>query len=505
MKKILYLILSITLFLGISACQDFEELNIDPNNPTEVVTTALISGVEKAMLDDIYDNWFSGRQSLLYSQYWAQRNYTEEDRYQIRESVNNSYFYYLYQHSATLNRIIKLNTDEATAAEMSPFGPNANQIAAARTLKAWLFLLITDTWGSVPYSESGKLVDAVYQPKYDAQQTIYTDLLKELKEAAAAFDEDEPAFTGGDHIFDGDASQWKKFANSLRCRVAIHLSKTDPNWKTYISEAVAGGVFESNADNAVYTYSASAPNECNFYRGFFVEGRNDFTITRPFADILKGQRDTLNNKQHPWEGTIDPRLSIYTTPRGSNYIGIPYGIASSEVTAAMRNTAPTWYTAAPPLCLHSNFAVPLMTYAELQFILSEYNGFSATEYEEGIRASLDYWSTSDGIEISADDVDAYVTAVSPVTAEKVAIQKYIDLYMNGTEAWTEYRRTGYPTQLLKPDEISCKAANGTDIKFNPLSDTKGDILARVKYPTNESTLNGASFEEAIQTIFRWNK
>ena len=71
--------------------------------------------------------------------------------------------------------------------------------------------------------------------------------------------------------------------------------------------------------------------------------------------------------------------------------------------------------------------------------------------------------------------------------------------MNGTEAWTEYRRTGYPTQILKPGEISC-ISDGETLKFTTLSDTKGDIISRVKYPTNESTLNKTSFDAAVANL-----
>jgi hypothetical protein len=501
MKKLLYKILSISLLIGLLAsCKDFEELNTDQNNPSEVPSNMVMAGVEKRIMDYVYDVWFGGRQNLLYSQYWAQRNYTEEDRYQIRESVNNNYFNTLYLAIASLDDVIKLNTEEATADKMSAYGTNANQIAAAKTLKAWLLLLMTDTWGDIPYSEIGKLTEGIYFPKYDSQEDIYKALLTELKTAADAFDVDESAFTSGDNIYDGDALKWKKFANSLRCRIAIHLSKVDSQWKTYISEAVSSGIFTSNDDNAVYKYSSVAPNQCYFYIGFFVEARNDFTIARPFVDILKGQRDTLNNKSHPWEDVIDPRLAIYTTSRNGRYIGMPYGIENGA-TSTPRGLAPDWGSGTIPLCLKADFAVPLITYAEIQFILSESKGFSVVEYEEGVRASIDYWSELDGTSIPDADIDAYVTSVSKtVNAESVALQKYIDLFMNGTEAWVEYRRTGYPTQLLKPDEISYVTSAGLALKFEPLSDTKGDIIARVKYPTNESTLNGVSFEAAVAKL-----
>ena len=108
---------------------------------------------------------------------------------------------------------------------------------------------------------------------------------------------------------------------------------------------------------------------------------------------------------------------------------------------------------------------------------------------------------------------AYLEAVvdqGGVNAETVAIQKYIDLYTNGTEAWTEIRRTGYPAQLTRPGEIIAGAAEndvvlgedatGEDVLFRPLSETKGLIIARVKYPTNESTVNGEHFNAAVAQL-----
>lgn len=500
MKKILYSFFSIVLILGaVTSCQDMETVNLDPNNPSYMQSNMLMAGTTKRIIDYAYDNWFGGRQCLVYSQFWSQRSYTEEDRYQIREGVNNNYFIYFYQAVAGFDKIIEMNTGD-TAEEMSAFGDNNNQIAAAKIMKAWVFLVATDTWGSIPYSEASKLAESVFYPKYDDQKDIYSALIKELTEAAGMINVNAPAFNGGDNIYNGDASKWKKFANSLKCRIAIHMSKVDPNWKTYVSEAISSGVFQSNADNALYYYTSENPNQNRFWRAIFVDSRNDFTISRPFVDLLKGQRDTLNNKAHPWEGVVDPRLYIYTNDRNGEYIGLPYGIKSSEQTSAMRNLAPTWDVNVP-LPIRPDFAVPLMTYAEVQFILSEYNGFSEAEYKEGINASLDHWSTLNGTPLDAAEKAAYIDAVSKnINAETVTLQKYIDLYMNGTEAWTEYRRTGYPTQLIHPNDISCLNADGAELRFEPLSDTKGGIVCRVKYPTNESTLNNKNFLDAVSRL-----
>lgn len=510
MKNIfkLFAVLGLSAMMTVS-CLDSNEINVDPNNPQEVPSNMLMNGTEKWIVDNIYDNWFSGRQCLVYAQYWAQRNYTEEDRYQIRESVNNSYFNYLYMGVGNLIKVEKLNTDEATAALNSAYGANCNQIAAAKILKCWLMGVITDTWGAVPYSDVAKLEsDGQFYCKYDDQKSLYATLIAELQAAVAMIDEDEPAFTSGDTIYDGDASLWKKFGNSLICRFAIHISKVDPSWKSLIAKAVSSGVFESNDDSACYPYVSSGSDYCKFYEGYYVDGRNDFTIAKPLCDILKGQRDTLNNKQHPWEGTVDPRLAMYTTPSGGDYNGIPIGAPSADMSGIRSRTAtPSWY-GNPPAQLDPDFTIPLMTYAELQFILSEYNGFSNEEFQEGIAASIEYWADVTGSDVSSDEIDEYIAAVGDANAEKVAVQKYIDLFLNGTEAWTELRRTGYPEQLVRPGEktfrylIDAKdpSKGSRDINFEPLSEVKGDFIARVKYPTNESTLNGANWKDAVSKL-----
>lgn len=513
MKKTYTLALMGVIAAGLSSCQDLEDVNVSPNAPDNVTTNLLISGTEKYAVDYIYDNWFSGRQCLVYSQQWAQRNYTEEDRYQVRESVNNNYFNYLYRCYSNISKIIELNSDEANYDANSVYGDLDNQDNIARILRAWVMSVITDTWGSVPYSEIGKLEsEGVMYCKYDAQADIYAGLIKELTEAAAALDESKDAFTSGDNIFGGDVTKWKKFAGSLKCRLAIHLSKSDPNWKTYIAEALESGVMESNDDGAYYTYSTSGSEYCKFYEGWYVDGRNDFTITRELCDILKGQPDTLNSKSHPFEGVVDPRLYVYTTGFGGKsgsdavYQGMPYGVKSSQ-SSAVRNqlSTPNWYTY-PPAHLAADYAIPIMTYAEQKFIECEYNGFSADDYKAGVVASLEAWTGDADVETTYAD---YLTAVTgTVNAETLALQKYIDLYLNGTEAWTEIRRTGYPEQLLRPGEIAAayfvtdkttkKVTEVRYYNFEPLSEVHDDIIAKVKYPTNESTLNGPNFSEALQ-------
>lgn len=500
MKKIVKYTLIGSLCFAAVSCSDQEAMNVNPNAASNVPSNMVMNAAEKWTMDNIYDNWFSGRQCLVYSQQWSQRNYTEEDRYQIRESVNNSYFKYMYMGLNNFQKVINMNTDEATKDASSAYGANCNQIAAAMIMKVWLADLMTDTWGSIPYSEALKLEsDGVLYAKYDDQKDIYDQLMKELTEAVNMIDEDETAFISGDVIYGGDASKWKKFGNSLKCRLAIHMSKVDSNWKSYIAEALASGVMESNDDAAKFQYSNAGSEYCKFYEGFYVDRRNDFAINKVLADLLKGQPDTLNVKSHPWEGVIDPRIHIFTVDDGiwnGMCVATQTGVQAKLFT---QDGVASWYHNQPPI-LYKTFAVPLMTYAELKFIIGEYNGFSVEDYQEGVLASIDYWYNVMGEAFDPDEVEAYLAAVSAnVDAEAYAIQKYIDLYANGTEAWTEIRRTGYPNQIVRPGE-ACAALGDVIYYFEPLSDTKGDIISRVKYPTDESTLNSSSWNAAVAKL-----
>lgn len=504
MKKLIKYTLIGSICLTAVACSDQETMNVNPNVAATVPSNMIMNGAEKWTMDNIYDVWFSGRQCLVYAQQWSQRNYTEEDRYQIRESVNNSYFKYMYMGLNNFQKVINMNTDEATKNASSAYGANCNQIAAAMIMKVWLADLMTDTWGSIPYSEALKLeTDGVLYAKYDDQKELYAQLIKEVTEAVNMIDESESAFTSGDVIYNGDASKWKKFGNSLKCRLAIHMSKVDSSWKTYIQEALASGVMESNDDAAKFQYTATGTEYCKFYEGYFVDGRNDFAINRTLADLMKGQRDTLNVKSHPWEGVIDPRIHVYTVDDGiwnGMCVATQTGI---QARLFKQDGVKSWYAYQPPV-LAKTYAVPLMTYAELKFIIGEYNGFSANDYKEAVEASIAYWYDVMGKTPDDDEVATYVDAVCKnVNAEAYAIQKYIDLYTNGTEAWTEIRRTGYPEQIVRPGEICgmYKTDDGEEAyEFTPLSEVKGDIISRVKYPTDESTLNSENWKAAVAKL-----
>ncbi len=528
MKKIIYVALSLGMLL--TACtKDFEEYNSDPNNPGKVTTASLLTNAQKAILNHTRDEWWGGRQVFLYSQYLAQRNYTTESRYQIRQNTNNSYWRYIYTDIMDLVEIIRLNTDEQTKVEASVYGSNKNQIAVAKILKVYAMQILTDTYGSIPYSEAFN-IDEYPSPAYDPQESIYSGFIKELTDASVMIDEEQTAFVSGDIIYGGDASKWKKFANSLKLRVAIRMKNVaGSNWQTYFDEAVDAGVFESNADNALFSYIGSDPNNSPMYDAYRTDGRNDFTVSKQFVDILKGVDDTVNTKVNPFNSLLDPRLAVFISDENvkeygdgdaSKIFGTPYGVTSSDV-SSFEGLTPDLYSNLG-IFNQPNAKLVYMTYAEVCFLISERNNWEQTNYDKGVAASLDMWgafanelygwSASRFSEYQADAAN-YIAGLPKLTgnseedADMVITQKYINGFMDGNEAWAEIRRTGYPSMLVRPGEITYKGPLVTDedtkeqvaLIFKP-SINVSEIMPRLTYPFEEQTLNEENYKKAASAI-----
>ena len=139
-----------------------------------------------------------------------------------------------------------------------------------------------------------------------------------------------------------------------------------------------------------------------------------------------------------------------------------------------------------------------MEYAEVQFLLSEANGWNQTNYINGVQASMERWN------IDSDKIADYVNSLPAASQENVMTQKYIALFMQPAESWAEYRRTGYPNTLLMPGQtaqLNYPTASGdTSYVFTPLIDGLTDLPTRIFYPTNVQTLNTANYNEAAAAL-----
>jgi hypothetical protein len=451
----------LVVLLATTACDDFKDfgdVNLSPNNPSVASTASLLTGaiasvgaVATAMVP------------ALYTQQFGDVTYLEESRY---KTVFFSYAGFYTGPLNSLNNIIKLNTDPATAVSAAANGSNANQIAVARILKAFFFLNITDRWGDAPYSQALKGAEN-FSPAFDSQQAIYTDLFKELKEAQAQFD--GGATVKGDIMLAGNATRWKKFANSLRAIMALRLSKIDAaKGKAELVAALADGVISANAENVTYKYLKDANYESPLYNNYITGNRKDFAVSNIMVDYLVK--------------TADPRIAVFADKATSSlvYKGVPVGVSTAskaqDVSLASAKIAA------------QDAAVSVVTNAQMLFTQAEAaklgwtTGNAKQLYEDAVKASMQQWGayTTDAAfatYIAGADV-AYTDAKA---LELIGTQKWVSLFYMGYEAWAEWRRTGFPTlaAAVKPLNAS------------------GQIPRRQAYPTTEPTLNKVNYEAVV--------
>lgn len=502
----------LTALLGtfiLSSCDNgFDEMNSNPNNPEIVPTYTIFNSATKRLMDETRDEWVSGRMVLPWLQYSAQSNYVEEDKYQYRVSTGDQAWNNIYRSINNFKTIIALCEDPKTAPQMSQYGDLQAQIGAARIMMAYSFSELANYFGDVPYwSYGGKAntnfqgldIDTYPQPIYTKQADIFKDVLNELKEAEAQIGSTVTVFTKGDQIYQGNAALWKKFANSLRLKLANQVKDVLPTAQSDIQDAIAKGVFTSNSDNAAQAYGNSSIEGSPFWRAFFTgDNRTDFFINNQFVKLLKGESGTYGK---------DPRLTKFVAPLGtskadaasgkyvetddySNYQGMPYGLPADRLSANNPFKNLSMYSKD---IFSPTYGEILMEYAEVEFILSEVNGWSQANYEKGVQASMDKWG------VSATKSAAYIAALPAANKENVITQKYVALFMQPQTAWVEYRRTGYPTGdiLLLPGKTGYEL-DGTPYVFTPLVDGMTDVPSRIAYPLAEQTVNTNNWTEAVK-------
>jgi hypothetical protein len=464
MKKIIALI---TTAVSLVSCDKFDDTNVSPTQLTEASTKALLTNSQQSISDLVFGNVASSRLAALYVQHLSEGPYPGPSLYNDRNlSFSTWYTGPLYN----LQTIIAYNNEGSEAANGN--GSKNNQIAVARILKAYYYLLMTDKWGDIPYTDALKGNES-YAPVYDKQQSIYNDLFKELTEAAAQINEAE-AKVVGDVIFNGNMSSWKRFANTMRMVMGLRLSvKDQAKGKTEYASALAAGVISSNAQNMSYTFITGDPNNYNpWYNNYTVSNRNDYAISKTLTDYMEPKND--------------PRLPIYGEVLAGNVVkGLTYG----------RNVAvniPAAYSRIGDYFRDQGSSMPIFNYAQVLFMRAEAaklgyeaGGDAAAEqfYKDAIKASWEQYGV-----FNQAAYDAYIllpdVAFSAATGHKQIItEKWVHMYLNSWESWNDWRRTGFP--VLTP------AVDAIDPRGIPL---------RLGYPTNEVSLNSTNYLAAVAAL-----
>ena len=384
-----------------------------------------------------------------------------------------------------LNEIIKINSDENLKADALAFGGNSNQIAVAKIMRSYYLHYITDRWGALPWSEAFQGI-AFPQPKFDAQEELYDYMFAEIDEALSLVNS-QPGPVG-DIILNGDMNKWKMFANTLKMTMALRISDANASLaKTKFEQAVAGGVVSDNDENILFTFGTDENSDSPWEDRFF--SRVDYVLSNTMAESLRSN--------------LDPRLFKYVEPSrdgsttatnfpgdiDAKYVGAPHGAVNGNV---QDYSLPSTNVTGIP-----NYQSPIYTSAQVKFSLAEAklkgwnvgSGTTSSLFKEGIEDSMSFW----GVEQA--DIDAYTAAHTTSTLSEIAYEKWVALYLNGPEAWAEWRRLDMPA--LTP------SASAQDKRI-PVRDAY-DSSVEDNNPTNYAAVVAAQGADDLHTKLWWDK
>lgn len=506
-------ILLASLLAGISSCtKNFETYDTSPTSLTTAQTLEALPSAFGPLEQNIYHNYQTAQNlsADAYSGYFM-----PPTPFKAQDNLN-----YFLVDGWDVNGF-----NDQYSYEMAPVAKIA--AAGVRTARPdyWAVALImqveamdrtTDRFGPIPYSKAGTSVTAV---PYDSQQDVYNLFFLQLDTAVSNLETYIAANPGvkplgtNDLVYGGDYTEWVKFANSLRLRLAMRIVKADPTTAEAQAEKALtdpGGLMVVPSDDALVAQSGGRNNDI-------------WTVT-----VSYGNNNMNAALMTYMEGFNDPRLPEYATPAtdasvvtalGSGYYeGIRIGITLTQALyqgfALPNCTLPTPQTAP----FGQTAPQYIMTAAEVWFLKAEAAlrgwanaGTVQTDYQTGITTSFTQWGVSSGTYLTDNSSTeaAYVDprnsgnnspALSTITIawdpsasqetmlERIITQKWIAMFPDGQEAWADYRRTGYPRLFPVVNNFS----GGT------ISTTTQ--IRRLAYPSNEYTTNGAAVNAAVSTL-----
>ena len=505
-----YVVLICSCTLLASCTKKYDEINTNRNTIATVGASELPFLFAKAEQSAVPSIWtYQVAQNLFadqYAQYFAcTATYFPSDRNVIRMDWVGAAFSPIYTDMVPQLQSILAAAD-----------PGSAEYALANIVWVLGFHKITDYWGPIPYSQAGVPGNTV---PYDAQADIYDDFFKKLTAAVATLKSNATAVPYGsfDIIYAGDVSKWIKFANTLRLRLALRISKVDPaRAKTEAEAAYADGVMQSSpGDDALIKKSLTGSD----YNGLSIMSDwNEFRMSASMESVLNGYKD--------------PRLSEYWLPDGATkdnpagngkYDGLRNGLTSTQLTETIngatanakvgkRWSSPDFGGSDKYLETPQN----IMCSAEAYFLRAEgatlgwnMGGTASELYGKGITASMNQWGITDAAAITTyinstntpvapnDYLNSPAVSDAPVAfssdpsmqKKQIGIQKWLALFPDGYEAWADYRRSR--AFILYP------VANSD----NPdITNTTTQWIRRIPFLLSETQNNKTAVDAAVPLL-----
>ncbi|MBW6537120.1 MAG: SusD/RagB family nutrient-binding outer membrane lipoprotein [Mariniphaga sp.] len=494
MKFLRNILLTVLAFGIMSSCEDLTELNRNPNaidaedGNVNLLLPSVLGPAARNYLSLGFENMAGAMQFIQRTGWSGGTNSFAWD------SENWTGYYDI------------LRTNELLIKNASEQGFPFHQ-GIGLTMRAFLFGQIADYWGDAPYSKALKAFTGEMEnmyPPYDSQEDIYKGVIADLKEAAAIFANGNSTgmSANSDLYYRGDIAKWEKFANSLLIRYYVRISEKSGDSKAGVEAIVASGkIITSAADDATMDYTGGPSDQWpliytdetsstrNLACETIIDQLNETNDPRRgvwFAPVsvrwvpdnsISGASDKMlvdgvESDIYPDWIDYQDKSNIFTrlyNPNDVNYkddeyVGIPPGLSAAVIYNynGCPNGAQGRFNHHVSM-LNRMFMdgrpragdmlqARLVSAAEMHFTLAEMAlkgwsvGDAESHYRAGIQNSLQPWGV-------ADQFDAFYANVAfDGTAEQVLTQKWVASFGNATEAWNDYKRTGYPLLTLATDE-----------------------------------------------------
>lgn len=453
------------VLLGATGCKKFLDVNQNPNAPVTATDNLILPSSQAAIAMAVGNNLqvFGS----LYAQFWTQN--PNSSQYKAIEQYN--------PEPASFDRVWGiLYNDALEDIKLLEQSHNPNYVAMALIEKAYSFQLLTDAFGDVPLKEALQ-GNKILSPHYDSQKEVYDSIFAWTKRGIALASSTTANYAGSDDLlFGGGAAgmaKWKQFGNTLLLRAYLRISNAD-------AAKAEAGIRELYATNPTFlttdaklTYQNIGGNQNPLYAEGVGLGRTQNLVAS-------------NTAVNAMKANNDPRLKVlYTTNSSGNVVGVPQGSYSTQPSVAPTYPAPITggRFASATGSIAATAPVKLISAAESYFLQAEAvargwaTGNVDALFKAGIKASFD------ALGISATDYATYIASAPDAQLpldkagqiKAIITQKYYAMVgFQGFEAWTEWRRTGFPDILVK----SAASTLGSS-----------ELPARLLYPETEITRN----------------
>lgn len=458
MKKIFYLLF--TTLLVISCDNNFEEINVSPNDSDVTDPNLLLTSAIIVTQNSLYNAQIGGDMGLCWAQHWSKVQYNDEEKYIPRRALMNSLWTNLYASSIA---------EASTAADLAEAEGNTNLQAAAIIMKANAFQILTDVYGPVPFTEAG--VPGNTKPVHDSQEVVYDGIISLLDQADALLANGSGEITASaDLLYAGDVAKWRKFGASLKLKVLMRISKKRDVSAELTALVNSGLLMSSNSDSAELVYTASQPDANPLYETIVYSNRAEYKVSSVLIDKLTS--------------TNDPRKSIFASVNNAGaYVGNTPGVENPGNYNGFSSPGAKYLDPTLPGVILSYSQVELyLAEAALEGYISGGMTTAVAHYRNGITANME-WNG-----VSASAISTYLSqptidfSTLTIGRTKIGEQMWLTLYGQGIEAWTEWRRTGVPT-------------------LSPVVNAAISVIPkRFYYSTDTQNYNQANYQAAVSTL-----